>query len=78
MTGSYLDRPFYQEFGMLTPRHRALFEASLSALLLPSGSYPEAHTVTDRESKNLSDKRLKTGPDGSDAVAPPDTVKGVL
>lgn len=63
---------------MLTPRHRALFEASLSALLLPSGSLPDPHTVTAREAKSLSDNRLETSPDSSDAVARPDTVKGVL
>ncbi len=57
---------------MLTPRHRALFEASLSALLLPSSS--------GQEPKGLPNKKLDQASrtDRPDPVTPPDAVEGDL
>jgi hypothetical protein len=55
----------WQESGMLTPRRRALFEASLSALLLPSDSprpWAPLDTGTKREPKNVTDNNLPPEP----------------
>jgi hypothetical protein len=67
---------------MLTPRHRALFEASLSALLLPSGAAepgrPPASPAPSSEAKKSTDNSLPIGLEGSDAVARADAVEGGL